>query len=317
MISPASTATCAQASRGTVIEPAPEAAFVRTPQFGTGAKTRPKTGTLTSGCYQRGAETISCIRFLVHGVNGSISLPAESMGHGKKPACMQLLSQDRTRTSSRRRCLRGASSMWVRGAACYLAICLLLANWIGLSPWLHRWLEHGGVGIEHSHRLDSSGLPHSLKAHSHLHADGVTHTHSAAWERHHVHSKASLLASGGSSFPTPVEVLDGVLRTMRGMALWISKNEQGQSTVPQASQDSESRPNPPDHQHHGLAELLAEGLVDQAETPSPELIRFSWVVIPIWVQRERHADQRPSGPISNRGPPGTHRSGAFAESLSE
>lgn len=51
-----------------------------------------------------------------------------------------------------------------RWIACYLALCLVLANFASFSPTWHAWIDHGG-GPTHTH-LASGKM---ARAHSHLH----------------------------------------------------------------------------------------------------------------------------------------------------
>lgn len=107
----------------------------------------------------------------------------------------------------------------------YLVLCLVLAGAVGLSPLLHVWLEHGGVGA------------------AHVHWSGVA-AHSEPPYPHPDYRK--LLVNHGDAFDLPD------LRTLgRLLALFVPGNEHDHSK--QRSQ----------HEHQSLAQLMLSGLVEQ------------------------------------------------------
>jgi hypothetical protein len=108
--------------------------------------------------------------------------------------------------------------------AVYLAVTLAVAGATGLSPWLHQLLEHGGHGAPHVHRGASAVQAVRLKG-----------TQARA---HHSFALPS--------FP----------------ARWLRQLAHRLAHAAETSQDSQTPNDTPDHQHHSLAQTLANGSVE-------------------------------------------------------
>ena len=82
---------------------------------------------------------------------------------------------------------------WRQILAAYVALCVAFAGAVGLSPVLHRWVEHGGEGPAHVHARSSATLERTLHPHPHPH-------HHDSPPDHHHNSLAQLLADGWVEF---------------------------------------------------------------------------------------------------------------------
>lgn len=135
--------------------------------------------------------------------------------------------------------------------AAYLAVCLVLAGAVGLSPALHTLVEHGGKGTPHVHgRFDCA---HAQPA-SHRHADGEVHSHvpSEIPTGSGSNRGARIFVHSSGAFPG-ADVL--VARLWQRVQDWLAQ----QNSSP-ASPDAGG-----EHHHDSLASSLAGGLIDQAD----------------------------------------------------
>jgi hypothetical protein len=135
---------------------------------------------------------------------------------------------------------------WFRQlVAVYLAVTLAVAGATGLSPWLHQLIEHGGHGAPHVHRGASAAHAVRLKG-------------TQARARH---------SFALPSFPA---------KWLRQLAHRLAHAAE-ETNPPTAPADS---PDTPGHQHHSLAQTLANGLVE-----APAWAGFSLSVAP-GIQRD-------------------------------
>lgn len=120
---------------------------------------------------------------------------------------------------------------WLGG---YLACCLALAGTVGLSPLLHQLIEHGGRGPLHTH-----GKARLSVAASH-------------WQVHdQAHAPFTMAGLGrAGEFRGPLAE-SAVLVAKPGV-----NSEPAPASNPPASGDAA------DHEHHGLSQLLLNGLVE-------------------------------------------------------
>ena len=130
----------------------------------------------------------------------------------------------------------------------YLVLCLVLAGAVGLSPSLHRLIEHGGRGGEHVH------------GHLNLHSSAATHHHDAASEHSYPPapttsvSASHLLVHAEETFPSTDVLL---------ARLW--HNLQRLFSAEESAGSHESKSEDTDHHHDSLAGLLAGGLIDHVD----------------------------------------------------
>ena len=136
---------------------------------------------------------------------------------------------------------------WQQVISCYLALCLPLAGTVGLSPVLHRLLEHGNQGPAHIH---SGIFPNSSAG-----TDSLTHTHGRVAHRHQPHPPASndhLARQRPFTHPHQFR-----LPTIHLVGLWHALSQF------LAHPRSSPAPENSDHHHHSLPQLLAGGLIEQ------------------------------------------------------
>lgn len=137
----------------------------------------------------------------------------------------------------------------------YLALCLVLAGAVGLSPSLHRLIEHGGKGGAHVHgrqELHSSTAPHHHnEAPAHSHPPALTTSVGAG----------HLLVHAESAFPS-TDVL--LARLWHGL--------QHLFDAERYFHDHESNGEDADHHHDSLAGLLAGGLIDHVDPSADSLV---------------------------------------------
>lgn len=118
--------------------------------------------------------------------------------------------------------------------AVYLAAALALAGATGLSPLLHQLIEHGGHGAPHVHHGAGAAQQVRLKGKlARKHASFTLPKFSAKWLRQLAHCLAH--------------------------------------TAEKSTDDPAAPTDTPGHQHHGLAQTLASGLVD---APAPAELSF-------------------------------------------
>jgi hypothetical protein len=127
---------------------------------------------------------------------------------------------------------------------CFLALCLASGGAIGLSPVLHRLVEHGGLGAAHIH----GGSMPGAATHTHLRPDGDDPRHIHLPERLR---PARLFEHSYEPFRLPKFPLTWLWRNVSRLIATET------SSPPSSSKDS------PRHEHHSLFQLLATGLVDQ------------------------------------------------------
>jgi hypothetical protein len=129
-------------------------------------------------------------------------------------------------------------SVWKQALSIYLALCVALAGAIGLSPTLHRLIEHGGLGPTHSHVFPSSGMSGSAEK----------------------ASFADLMVHHRRAFTFPRLPVGEFWHTLAH--LLETTSEQGAA---------EKKGN--GHEHHSLAQMMASGLAEQ----SLDAIFLSWL----------------------------------------
>jgi hypothetical protein len=127
--------------------------------------------------------------------------------------------------------------------AWYLALCLALAGVVGLSPALHRLIEHGGHGPAHIH---AAGAQREL---SHHHGEGHSH-------EHFVPSSSIAVQKLKHQFTHRHEF---TLATLPVRALLQLASE----LLASDAADSNSKEKAPSHHHDSLSQLVASGLIDQ------------------------------------------------------
>ncbi|HEY1174359.1 MAG TPA: hypothetical protein VGH19_23540 [Verrucomicrobiae bacterium] len=126
---------------------------------------------------------------------------------------------------------------WIAG---YLILCLALAGAVGLSPFLHQLIEHGGHGEWHTHSHDVGSKHYTFDSAAALaQVDSLSQVEKKAkpvFTRNHRPFK----------LPTaPIVKLVGAMADLLG------------------SPEKNSNPSAEGHEHHSLAQLLASGLLDQ------------------------------------------------------
>jgi hypothetical protein len=139
-----------------------------------------------------------------------------------------------------------------RMTAGFLALCLVAAGFVGLSPSLHRLAEHGGKGAAHTHRHGTTLW--------HDHGDG---------QRHLDRTSADFVAA------VPQTKTAHILQShpfgrlpLRQMFAWLMERWNPCADSSEADRD---------HEHRSLAQSLADGLVDQGavwDFPLPPKISF-------------------------------------------
>jgi hypothetical protein len=139
----------------------------------------------------------------------------------------------------------------------YLTSCLAFGGTVGLSPDLHRLIEHGNRGPAHTHHVSGAT---ALLAKSDEHKAAHTRPHS------HPHAHPQAGPSYGQepfthdhAFGLPMVLVSRVLHAIGGLFL----NDES------VSSESSSSPENPEHHHDSLPQLLASGLIEQfLEAPS-------------------------------------------------
>jgi len=144
--------------------------------------------------------------------------------------------------------------LWRQIASGYLALCLALAGLMGISPDLHRLLEHGGHGAAHSHRgLSAFEQDYHPHGEDHSHPQPHPHLHEANPENGgEPHGR--IFVSNHRSFSLPLEKV--WLAAVRWVDQWATNMDDAPASSPSGEE--------PGHEHHSLAQLLANGLLEQA-----------------------------------------------------
>ena len=155
----------------------------------------------------------------------------------------------------------------------FLALCLGAAGFVGLSPGLHRLVEHAGQGPAHIH---SGG-----HIHWHDHGDGRVHAHrletDPAWRGEDSAGFAEWTTGGDSRLPepTPDPSEEGIRQdaiqspdagprfpSLEGAGVGSGRGQnEGLHEPLEAASPSQTEPHP-DHEHHGLVRMLDDGVLD-------------------------------------------------------
>ena len=115
-------------------------------------------------------------------------------------------------------------------------LCLALAGAVGLSPYLHQLIEHGGHGALHTHPGNDDLVFESSTKLSSIRTTALEQSHpKRTLNRNH------------RPFRLPVNHLATMVKAL------------GELINGPASET----PHGPDHEHHSLSQLLASGLLDQ------------------------------------------------------
>lgn len=124
---------------------------------------------------------------------------------------------------------------WIIG---YLVLCFAFAGAVGLSPFLHQLIEHGGHGAWHTHRGEGKHLGF---AHESVPVELQTEATS-----HNEVRQRPVFTRNHRPFKLPTAQfarLTGVMADLLG----VPEHPIGEG----------------EHEHHSLAQLLANGLLDQ------------------------------------------------------
>jgi len=143
--------------------------------------------------------------------------------------------------------------------ACYLALCFAFAGAVGVSPFLHAWIEHSGKVSPHTHLVTSYGVEVVLYYDNDQPADALRH----ALESSRPHVLQISTKSEGH--------LDGLFvhdykpfRLPDLSFLWRSLDTFFH--LLEGSRPPSSGPSPfsngPRHHHNSLPQLLASGLAE-------------------------------------------------------
>lgn len=137
----------------------------------------------------------------------------------------------------------------------YAALCVVFAGFIGISPGLHHWAEHGGQGPVHAHSRSTGGLERSLHAHRHSAAP--------AEHLHHSHTLPEVPETSRVTFANAHPSLS--FSSARLHNLWHDLIHRLSEVIA----DAKSSPTDPldsEHPHHhtSLSQLLADGWVEFA-----------------------------------------------------
>jgi hypothetical protein len=144
--------------------------------------------------------------------------------------------------------------LWRQIASGYLVLCLAFAGLVGISPDLHRLVEHGGDGPTHAHQGVATAT-HRPPVHSRDHSHPHPHEPDRAENKELEARKgpSGFFVSKHRSFSLPFA------RLWHGFVHFLEHS----ASVPDGSQDTDSSDNTPGHDHHSLAQLLAAGLLEQ------------------------------------------------------
>lgn len=145
--------------------------------------------------------------------------------------------------------------------ACYLALCFAFAGAVGVSPILHRLIEHGGQGPDHTHNhFVARGTDFES---AHQHGDAPLHRHTPAKV---VPRPAAALSHSFKPFELPKIPLNGIWRALNHFL-----------AVASASESSPSK-DKPRHEHHSLFQLIVSGLVEQPlDVPILSFVPFEFI----------------------------------------
>ena len=150
----------------------------------------------------------------------------------------------------------------------YLAFTIVAAGVVGLSPLLHTWIEHGGHGPHHSHLKP---LRHAPKA------------------------PQRVLARKAFAHSIKPFTIPGLGRFQAALSNCLQRL---------ASKSRPATDGEPEHEHHSLAQLLANGLIDVSFVGAPLIPeRVSADCIPVCVPPFLLAAS--NAELPGRGPPST------------
>jgi len=168
----------------------------------------------------------------------------------------------------------------------YLALCLVLAGAVGLSPSLHRLIEHGGKGGAHVHGRQE--FQSSATAHHHDANYGHSHPPALSTSIRSGH----LLVHAENAFPSTDVLL---------ARLWHSL--QRLFDAEEFSHDHKSNHKDTSHHHDSLASLLAGGLINHVDLSADPLpsAPLTDVRVPSLVSRLSSFDW--NAQATTRGPP--------------
>lgn len=140
-------------------------------------------------------------------------------------------------------------------ASGYLALCLAFAGLVGISPNLHRLIEHGGDGPTHAHQGVGTAA-HRPQVHSHDHSHPHPHEPGRAEDNEletGTKGPSGFFVSKHRSFSLPLA------RLWHGLVHFFEHS----GSNPHEAPDSAPSNDKPGHEHHSLARLLAAGLLEQ------------------------------------------------------
>jgi len=138
--------------------------------------------------------------------------------------------------------------------AAYLILCLAFAGAVGLSPWLHHWVEHAGEGSAHVHGpRGHSHYPSAAASSRETQGEHLDHPHAHPHSLENVVRTARLFVHSEGAFPA-VDVL--VVRAWQSFRALVANGD---------SSKSNERSGEGGHHHESLAASLTSGLIDTAE----------------------------------------------------
>ena len=138
----------------------------------------------------------------------------------------------------------------------YAAFCLTFAGVVGVSPFLHHLVDHGGQGVAHVHSR-SVTVPR-WQAHAHSHGTAHVAGHNRDIPIPFGRFRATI-ADAHESFRFSAS---SFARLWHALTHWVSGDADH-------SHGPSSGPADPDHHHGGLSQLLADGLIEPALEPPP------------------------------------------------
>lgn len=140
---------------------------------------------------------------------------------------------------------------WI-AAVLFLGICL--AGVVSINPVLHVAIEHGGKGSVHTHHGVTSARPHS---HPHLHSQPPCAAPGSLRALART-EPADVFVSTHLAFSLPSLSAHEFWSALREFLGQISS---GEGADPDPSRDGDT----PDHAHHSLSQLMADGLIDHSD----------------------------------------------------
>lgn len=167
-----------------------------------------------------------------------------------------------------------------------LALGFALAGPVGLNPFLHQLIEHGGHGPLHTH-FDPAACSNAL---SDWHDDGNGHLHQDRLAFPVIEFRPQRPFSHAHEFELPVVPL---IR-LSGVLLQLFQDA---TPAPFGSQ------NPADHHHHSLSQMLLSGLLDHCMDAPVQFVSASvFFLNPVSEVSPRNRDW--DSQTLGRGPPG-------------